>query len=67
MSLREALLPAEPRDFPGRRISRSIIRTLHSLVGWVLIGNESGDGDSVGLVLGQALTKRNATASRSKT
>ena len=38
MSLREALLPVEPRDFPGRRVSRSILRTLHILGGGVLIG-----------------------------
>lgn len=38
MNLRETFLPPEPRDFPGRRMSRSILRTIHILGGGVLIG-----------------------------
>jgi len=37
-SLRHCLLPDDPRDFPGRRITRSILRTVHILGGGVLIG-----------------------------
>ncbi len=37
-ALRNALLPDEPRDFPGRRLTRSILRTIHILGGGVLIG-----------------------------
>jgi len=32
------LLPDNPRDFPGRRMSRSVLRTVHILGGGVLIG-----------------------------
>ena len=38
MRLRLLLLPDEPRDFPGRRFSRSVLRTIHILGGGVLIG-----------------------------
>ena len=38
MSLRQTLLPDSPRDFPGRRLIRSILRTVHILGGGVLIG-----------------------------
>jgi len=38
MSLRYILLPDNPRDFPGRRFARSVLRTLHILGGGVLIG-----------------------------
>lgn len=38
MSLRDTFLPAEPRDFPGRRMTRSVLRTIHILAGGVLIG-----------------------------
>lgn len=32
------MLPVSPRDFPGRRLTRSILRSLHILGGGVLIG-----------------------------
>ncbi len=32
------LLPDNPRDFPGRRLTRSVLRTVHILGGGVLIG-----------------------------
>lgn len=38
MNWRPYLLPDEPRDFPGRRMTRSILRTVHILGGGVLIG-----------------------------
>ncbi len=38
MRLQQQLLPSSPRDFPGRRITRSILRTLHILGGGVLLG-----------------------------
>lgn len=38
MSLQQQLLPSSPRDFPGRRVTRSILRTLHILGGGVLLG-----------------------------
>ena len=37
-TLQKLLLPPEPRDFPGRRMTRSILRTVHILGGGVLIG-----------------------------
>lgn len=36
--LQQKLFPENPRDFPGRRMSRSILRTIHILGGGVLIG-----------------------------
>jgi hypothetical protein len=36
--IQQLLLPEEPRDFPGRRMTRSILRTVHILGGGVLIG-----------------------------
>ena len=38
LSLHQWLLPNVPRDFPGRRMIRSILRTVHILGGGVLIG-----------------------------
>ena len=38
MSLRSLLFPSQPRDFPGRRMTRSILRAVHILGGGVLIG-----------------------------
>ena len=38
MNLHALLFPAEPRDFPGRRMARSVLRALHILGGGVLIG-----------------------------
>jgi hypothetical protein len=38
MALLQQILPDTPRDFPGRRITRSILRTVHILGGGVLIG-----------------------------
>ena len=37
-TIQQLLLPEEPRDFPGRRMTRSILRTVHILGGGVLIG-----------------------------
>ncbi|MCP4009427.1 MAG: hypothetical protein GY726_07925 [Proteobacteria bacterium] len=37
-SLQQRLLPDAPRDFPGRRVTRSVLRTVHILGGGVLIG-----------------------------
>jgi hypothetical protein len=37
-TVKQFLLPDEPRDFPGRRMIRSILRTVHILGGGVLIG-----------------------------
>jgi hypothetical protein len=37
-TLQACLLPDQPRDFPGRRMTRSILRTAHILGGGVLIG-----------------------------
>ena len=34
----QKLFPDNPRDFPGRRMSRSVLRALHILGGGVLIG-----------------------------
>lgn len=36
--LLQKLFPENPRDFPGRRMLRSILRTVHILGGGVLIG-----------------------------
>ncbi len=36
--LKQKAFPENPRDFPGRRMSRSILRTVHILGGGVLIG-----------------------------
>ncbi len=36
--MKAILFPASPRDFPGRRLSRSVLRTVHILGGGVLIG-----------------------------
>lgn len=38
MSLRHYLIPESPRDFPGRRLTRSILRAIHILGGGVLVG-----------------------------
>lgn len=38
MRLRQQLFPSSPRDFPGRRMARSLLRTVHILGGGVLIG-----------------------------
>lgn len=38
MSLQSLFLPELPRDFPGRRMTRSVLRTLHILGGGVLVG-----------------------------
>lgn len=35
---RSILFPDTPRDFPGRRISRAALRTVHILGGGVLVG-----------------------------
>jgi len=37
--LKQKMFPDDPRDFPGRRMSRSILRTVHILGGGVLIGS----------------------------
>jgi hypothetical protein len=37
-TIQQILLPEEPRDFPGRRMTRSVLRTVHILGGGVLIG-----------------------------
>ena len=34
----QKLFPENPRDFPGRRLSRSVLRAVHILGGGVLIG-----------------------------
>lgn len=36
--IKQKLFPENPRDFPGRRMLRSILRTVHILGGGVLIG-----------------------------
>lgn len=38
VTLRQLLLPDNPQDFPGRRMTRSVLRTVHILGGGVLIG-----------------------------
>ncbi len=38
LTLHQRLLPDAPRDFPGRRVTRSVLRTVHILGGGVLIG-----------------------------
>ena len=36
--MKALLLPTSPRNFPGRRMARSVLRTVHILGGGVLIG-----------------------------
>lgn len=44
------LFPAEPRDFPGRRPLRSLLRALHILAGGVLLGGHVFDVDAAAVL-----------------